>query len=54
MSPEDAAALISILRCYECEPPDIDWSSKEQRIRQLQETALTDQGRFDASDEREL
>jgi hypothetical protein len=52
MSPEDAAALISILRCYECGPPDIDWISKEQRIQHLLEKALTDRGRCDAAEER--
>jgi hypothetical protein len=54
MSPEDAAALISILRCYKCGPPDIDWSSKEQRIQHLLEQALADRGSCDASGKRRL
>jgi hypothetical protein len=41
MKSEDAEALIAILLCYDCDPPDIDWSGKRDRICSILERALS-------------
>jgi hypothetical protein len=42
MNSEEAAELLTILRCYECAPPDIDWPARAARVRKMLEHAMRD------------